>query len=284
MKKSDSKGSTIVAPAPKDTDIAEAAETILAAGSGKPKAKGKAKDTGEAIGLSQLRKVCATVRILGDTPIIVNNFSEKAKQQIRDTQQKKAKQPRAAKEPDKDFLQSLYRLPSGDGFGIPARAIKAALVTAANDVNLMKTVIKRVVRVIPVNGDPNDVDALVKIDAPPILKPLSEFDKLYWDKLAFEHKHGCYMREDPVRLAQGQADLRYRACFPHWSATFRVMFLQHLLSVEQLYGLIEAAGMCGLCEWRPSSPQNESGQFGCFHFDREFEGLHVEIYGTGEAL
>lgn len=49
-----------------------------------------------------------TITIKGDTPLIVNNFNEKTKQQILDTQMKKAKsEAREPKNPVESFMRSL---------------------------------------------------------------------------------------------------------------------------------------------------------------------------------
>ena len=233
------------------------------------KKKGKIITTPQTI--VRLEKAYAQVKVVGDVPLIVNNFSEKAKQQIRDKQQKLASQGREKKDPVVDFQGSLYRMVDPDeGFGFPARAFKAAMVVAGNDVDQVKTQLKRMLRVSPINGDPYDVDALVKIHATPITTAVTQFDKLYADRIAYEHKHGASMREDAVRLAQGQADLRYRAQFFNWHCTFEILFNARALSPEQLLALLDAAGMCGIGEWRPSAPENESGQFGCFHVDSKF--------------
>ena len=82
-----------------------------------------------------------TITIKGDTPLIVNNFNEKTKKQILDTQMKKAKsEAREPKNPVESFMRSLNwltempseftmeafekALKSGAKFGFPATGIK----------------------------------------------------------------------------------------------------------------------------------------------------------------
>lgn len=81
------------------------------------------------------------------------------------------------------------------------------------------------------------------------------------------------MRRDTVRLETGVADLRYRPGFPRWRATLRVTHVVNVLSQEQVTNLVNAGGMCGVGEWRPSAPKVHSGIFGCYHVanDEEWE-------------
>jgi hypothetical protein len=77
------------------------------------------------------------------------------------------------------------------------------------------------------------------------------------------------MREDTVRLETGVADLRYRAGFPEWAANLEITYNADIISKEQLYNLVDAAGYGGIGEWRPSAPKCSSGSFGCFHIKRD---------------
>ena len=53
----------------------------------------------------------ATISIVGDSPLIVHKWSEKAKKEILDKQMKKAKtKGHDAKDPVRDFIDSLYWL------------------------------------------------------------------------------------------------------------------------------------------------------------------------------
>jgi hypothetical protein len=67
------------------------------------------------------------VTIVGDSPLIVHAWSEKAKRQMLDKQLKKAAKGREAKDPKQDFEDSMYRFYDG-GFGFPSVAFKSAAV------------------------------------------------------------------------------------------------------------------------------------------------------------
>ena len=89
----------------------------------------------------------AVLKIVGDTPLIMHKWSEKAKKEILDKQMKKAKSKgHDAKSPIEDFINSMYWLegepeePTAEAFneamkhnprfGFPSVAFKAAAVSA----------------------------------------------------------------------------------------------------------------------------------------------------------
>ena len=227
----------------------------------------------------QLGKVL--VPVISQTGLIVHEFSAKSKKEMLATQMKEAKKGREAKNPLEDFKGSLYKFPA-DGplagkFGFPARGFKACFVNAANDVELEKTKIKRQLRVHGTGEASMNVDGLILIEADPLPKALwTEWDHKYAKELEEYHKAGISMREDVVRLANGSADLRYRAIYPNWRAKVPVVYNSRMLSQEQLLALIDAAGFgVGIGEWRPGAPQSQSGQFGCFvvNTDEKIEGV-----------
>jgi hypothetical protein len=59
--------------------------------------------------------------VVGDSGLICNRWSEKAKKQMRDKQMKRAKDAKEAKDPEECFKGSLYEYPGG-GHGFPATA------------------------------------------------------------------------------------------------------------------------------------------------------------------
>src|SRR6266702_1908224 len=86
------------------------------------------------IELPELKIGTLDLTIIGDAPLIVHAWSLKAKRQMLAKQRKEAKAGREAKNPLKDFEDSLYRIPGG-GYGFPSVAFKAAAVTACTSVS-----------------------------------------------------------------------------------------------------------------------------------------------------
>lgn len=188
------------------------------------------------IELRRLERVVFEIPIRGTAPLIVNRWSEKAKQMMLEKQTTSARAKKQPKDPVANFEASRYLLPDGrDGF--PATAFKAAIVHAARlfegitQVQLKQTVV--------VLGE--GPDQLVPIDYGEIT-----------------------MREDTPRNASGVADLRYRAQYWPWSAVLRVRTIGGQFDRSSILSLVDAAGIGGVGEWRPTSPKSATGTFGTF--------------------
>ena len=175
-----------------------------------------------------------TLRLIGESPLICHAWSEKAKKQMLDKQMKRAKAAKEAKDPQKDYEESLYRMPDGSGYGFPAIAFKAAAVGACRFVDGLKMTEAR--------GAFHIRAELVRITGTP--EP----------------------REDMVRVGMGTADLRYRGQFPQWSVDLPIHFNAGALSAEQIVHLFNAAGFgVGVGEWRPE----RDGSYGRFRVATE---------------
>jgi hypothetical protein len=188
--------------------------------------------TSEAtIQLPPLRINTIRITLIGDTPLIVHRWSEKARKQMLDKQMKVATTGKEAKNPDQDFRESLYVLEDG-GYGFPIIAFKSAAVTACTSIgkNITKVAARQAFHV---NG---------------------EFARIYGGEPT--------IREDMVRVGQGTADIRYRGEFKHWWAQIDIQHNANVLSAEQIINLFATAGFAvGIGEWRPE----KDGQFGRFH-------------------
>lgn len=166
------------------------------------------------------------INIIGTAPLIVHRWSEKARKEMLDKQMKKAKQAREAKDPERDFLESLYVIEGGYGF--PSIAFKAAMVRAGTYADMKMTFLRGAFHI---SGE------FVKINGEPT------------------------MREDMVRVGMGTADIRHRGEFKHWTATLPIVYNARAISAEQLMNLVMVAGFSvGVGEWRPE----KDGQFGTF--------------------
>lgn len=179
-----------------------------------------------------------TITIQGDTPLIVNNFNEKSKQQILDTQMQKAKaKSREAKNPVECFMRSLNwltempneftieafeeALHDGAKFGFPATGIKKSAVSGAYRNKLAKDKVS-------LYGSFHIPLEMVEI----------EYEKIN-------------MREDMVRVGMGTADIRHRAEFINWKMTFPIRYVETAFSLEQIINFFEIGGFSvGLGESR----------------------------------
>lgn len=200
--------------------------------------------TGREVIIPPVNKQMMELPLVGDTSLIPHAWSEKAKKQMLDKQMKKAKQGREAKDPERDYRESLYWLdkkgiripvkkmdPAKHGmFGFPSIAFKAAAVRAATDVGLKMTDTRRAFHI------------------------QGEFVPIRYGKIK--------MREDMVRIGNGVADIRYRGEFVDWACTLLIRYNANLFSPEQIVNLFNTAGFgVGVGEWRAE----RTGAFGLFH-------------------
>lgn len=194
----------------------------------------------------------AVLKIVGDTPLIMHKWSEKAKKEILDKQMKKAKSKgHDAKSPIEDFINSMYWLegepeePTAEAlneamkhnprFGFPSVAFKAAAVSAGYRLGVTQNKVSQ--------------NAAFHIDGEMV------------------EIHGVpTMREDMVRVGgiSKTADIRYRAEFADWYAIIPIRYNAGQISLEQLANLFNLGGFaCGVGEWRVE----KGGSFGMFHVE-----------------
>jgi len=188
------------------------------------------------IAIKRLERVVFEVPIIGTSPLIVNRWSEKAKAMMLQAQQTTARAKKEPKDPVANFEASQYRFEDGR-HGFPATGFKAAIVHAARLFDGVTQV--QVKQTVLVEGEGNE--QLVPIEYGEVT-----------------------MREDTPRNASGVADLRYRAQYWPWSAVLHVRTIAGQIDEESLLALVDAAGVGGVGEWRPTSPKSATGTYGTF--------------------
>ena len=199
----------------------------------------------------EIKKV--TIRIVGDTPLIMHAWSEKAKRMMLEAQMGIAKgKKKEAKNPVDDFIRSMYWLTpmpedgtmesfeeaiaNGAPFGFPVTAFKQAAISAAYRMGWAKD--KMSMRgAFFIDSDEN---GMIEI-----------------------HSDTPEMREDMVKVGMGTADIRYRGEFKNWHADLTISYNANgQYSLENIVNIINAGGyVCGVGEWRPE----RDGQNGMFH-------------------
>ena len=199
----------------------------------------------------EIKKV--TVRVVGDTPLIMHAWSEKAKRMMLEAQMGIAKgKKKEVKNPADDFIRSMYWLTpmpedgtmesfeeaiaNGARFGFPVTAFKQAAISAAYRMGWAKD--KMSMRgAFFIDSDEN---GMIEI-----------------------HSDTPQMREDMVKVGMGTADIRYRGEFKNWYADLTISYNANgQYSLENIVNIINAGGyVCGVGEWRPE----RDGQNGMFH-------------------
>lgn len=218
--------------------------------------------TNEVIEIKPLEIQKFNIRLVGDTPLIMHAWSEKAKREMLEAQQGKSKgKKKEPKNPVYDFIQSMYWLEgkpdvtssmseeacekafvnavqNGARFGFPVTAFKQAGNAAAYRMGWVKNQMGlRGAYFIDA-----DADGMVEIksDVPE-------------------------MREDMVRVGMGTADIRYRGEFRNWYVDLTVSYNKSgQYDMATIINIINAGGfVCGAGEWRPE----KDGQFGMYHVE-----------------
>lgn len=208
----------------------------------------------QLISIPEIKIKEANVTIIGDSPLIINKFSEKAKREILDKQMKKAKKAKEAKVPFYDFVQSLHwitpmpdfegkteeeikeifnkAIEDGAKFGFPTVGIKQSAISAAYRGGLAKN----------------------KVSLQGAFHIKGELAEIQGE---------LTMREDYVKIPMGGADIVYRGEFKEgWKSTFTVIFDEGVISLEQIVQMINLGGFSvGIGDWRTE----KGGNFGMFH-------------------
>lgn len=209
------------------------------------------KTASETIVIPPIQLNNATIKVVGDSPLIMHKWSEKAKREILDKQMKVAKtKGHDVKDPVADFITSMYWLDgepenmteqgfeeaiaSGKArFGFPSVAFKASAVSGGYRAGVTKNKTS-MNAAFHIQGD------MVEINGIPI------------------------MREDMVRVGMGTADIRFRGEFPEWSALLPITYNAGAVSLEQIVNLFNLGGFAvGVGEWRPE----KSGSYGMYHVE-----------------
>jgi hypothetical protein len=203
----------------------------------------------EVVQLKELKIEPLTLTVKGDSPLVVHAWGEKARREMLDKQMKKAKAVKEARNPAADVINSLYwiegkpkemtedaffeAVKKGARFGFPAKAFKAAAVSAGYRAGTIKNKVS-MYAAFHVQGE------FVEI----IGKPEK--------------------REDMVRLSgiNSVADVRFRGEFKEWKAVLNITFCPDMISLEQLINLFDLGGFCvGVGEMRVE----KGGENGMFH-------------------
>ena len=251
----------------------EESEVVEEKESKKEKPKGRV----QPIVIKQLQLEEVEITIVGTSPLLVNNFDSKTRQELDESYQeglnakerklKREDKTRFRKTPEQEYEASLYPFPGKPGcYGVPAAGIKKCAVTAASLSNVAMSVAMKAFHVI------GDTGGIIEIlGAKPTLderKPA-----LAYKDIKNKKSKGTIQPEMDTRIVRvgpfgnKKPATRRRAIFHDWEITFKVRFRADLITAAQLANLYESAGFSvGLCEYRPE----KSGNLGMFSVKRYF--------------
>lgn len=177
------------------------------------------------------QRLALTLRNMPGSLLVVHEFSEKAKKEIRDKQQKKAKAAKEIRDPHAEFLSARYLDKEGREC-VPVTALKKAIVSAATAFDdLTKVGLRQAIFVDSADYQGSPLIPIERWDGTPAVG---------------------VMREDAVTIGTNTRGLTYRPMYEEWQ--FRVVceYQPRLVSEEQLRALVIQAGWgVGICEGRP---------------------------------
>ena len=213
----------------------------------------------------------ARIKVVGDTPLLVHAWSEKARKELlhnmQMTKQEKKAKEHEPKDPFADFVEAAYwvtdmpevrglkpeeqiakfekAIEDGAQFGFPTIAFKKSAIMAARSAGLVTNMklMSRLFHVNAVNGTHKGSSqelAILEIEEPPELS------------------------EDVVQVGfPKKADLRYRPSFRNWSVELELTLIKTgMFTMEDIINAIDLSGfMNGVGEWRIE----RDGEFGSYH-------------------
>ena len=210
----------------------------------------------------------ANITIVGETPLIIHAWGEKAKKEMLDAQQKKKvdKKAKEIRDPFAEFMDALYWITpkpeektpeafekavmEGAKFGFPITAIKQAALSACYRAGIIPNQMGMKCAFYlnaqeGLNPGTGSELAVIDTDEPPVF------------------------REDMVKIGgmTKVADLRYRPAFNHWKIRLTISLIEvGTFNMESIINAIDMGGfMNGIGEWR----MERDGEFGRFHVEVE---------------
>lgn len=174
------------------------------------------------------------IPIKGLSPLITHAWSAKSIKMIEDSQQGIAKNKKhSIRMPEEEYEAAKHVSPEGwEGF--PAAGFKAAMIRGAKMIGMVMK--------------DTQTSFFIKADC-----EQSQLIRIYGDSR---------LRKDMVRVGMGSSDVRYRPEYPEWEAHLTIEFNEGVVSLDQIYQLVKAAGYgCGIGEMRPEKTKFNYGRF-----------------------
>jgi len=178
-----------------------------------------------------IQKIELTLHGRPGSPLVVHAFSEKAKNEIRDKQQKKAKKAKEERHPQEEADAARYVDEKGRECA-PITALKKAIITAATAFDdVTKVGLRQALFVDSVANPGSSMVPIERHDGSPAVG---------------------VMREDAVTIGINTRGLTYRPEYKEWQLRISIEFNPRIVSESQLLALVDQAGWgVGICEGRP---------------------------------
>lgn len=175
------------------------------------------------------------IPILGISPLIVHAWSAKSMKMITDKQAGKAKNKKHdVRDPEEDYQNAKHLNFEKTWEGYPAAGFKASMIRGAKMIGMVMK--------------DTQIAFFIEADC-----QITQLVRIVGESA---------MRTDMVRVGMGSSDIRYRPEYKDWSANLTIEYNSGVLSLDQLYQLVKAAGYgCGIGEMRPEKGKFNFGRF-----------------------
>jgi len=174
------------------------------------------------------------IPIKGISPLITHAWSQKSIKMIEDKQQGVAKNKKHDLRNPQEEYEAGKHISSQGWDGFPAAGFKAAMIRGAKMIGMVMK--------------DTQTSFFIKAD-----DEISQLVRIYGDS---------QLRKDMVRVGMGSSDVRYRPEYIEWEANLTVEFNEGVISLDQVYQLVKAAGYgCGIGEMRPEKTKFNYGRF-----------------------
>jgi len=196
-----------------------------------PPKDGTKKSQAETVVIPRMDLKMVTLKFSGEN-LLVNRFSPRAVAEMEGRKEHKASAGKEAKNPQRDYEESIYR--DGEGnYLFPANAFRKSAIAACT--SLGKGTITKVLA----RQSHRILDDMAILEGEPI------------------------MDARIVRINGKTPDMRYRGLFKEWSTTLTIEYNARAISLENLINLYSVAGFAvGVGEFRMEN--GGPGTFGCF--------------------
>jgi hypothetical protein len=185
------------------------------------------------------------LNIKGTAPLVINRFSQKAMEIMREAQEagSTAKSKRTRDPKDFEALYEGAKHVSDEGWeGIHAAAFRNAAISACRICGYKMTHAKLAFMVMQ--------DGFDRVDGAPLVK-LAKGEAVPWTV--------------PVRNQTGVADLRCRPMYREWAVELRIRYDAGVFTADDMVNLIARVGIqVGIGEGRPDSKESAGLGFGLF--------------------
>lgn len=190
----------------------------------------------------------AKVRIVGITPLVMNKMSSANRQKMMDAMMAGSQTRKGKKREPKDFdavYKGAMHISEEGWHGIPASALRAAMVDACRLVGFKMTVAKLSVFVEADGIDADDGQPLVRLTVgEPVRKDMA------------------------VKLANGSTDILSRPFFNPWAAEPTLRWDGDQFSAQDVVNLLSrVGGQVGIGAGRPNSKQSTGMGWGTFRVE-----------------